>query len=72
MVSVDELKSLPAVKKVIVFSKHFCAMPEANKISLNEYSDFEDIYLLSSIFPNLTIKDAEYIIETFLYLVLMT
>ena len=66
MVSVDELKSLPAVKKVNweIFSKHFCAMPEANKISLNVNTlDFEDIYLLSSIFPNLPIKDAEYIIE---------
>jgi len=66
MVSIDELKSLPAVKQIDwdVFKNYFCAIPIHNELSLNINTlDLEDAYLLSSIFSNLTIKDAEYILD---------
>tara|TARA_B100000963_G_scaffold359555_1_gene387200 strand:+ start:4449 stop:5417 length:969 start_codon:yes stop_codon:yes gene_type:complete len=66
MVSIDELKSLPAVKQIDwdVFKNYFCAIPIHNELSLNINTlDLEDAYLLSSIFTNLTVKDAEYILD---------
>ena len=66
MVSIEELKSIPAVKKIDwnIFKNHFCAIPILNELSLNINTlDLEDAYLLSSIFSNLTIKDAEYILD---------
>ena len=66
MVSIDELKSIPAVKQIDwdVFKKYFCAIPIHNELSLNINTlDLEDAYLLSSIFSNLTVKDAEYILD---------
>ncbi len=66
MVSIDELKSIPAVKQIDwnIFKNHFCAIPILNELSLNINTlDLEDAYLLSSIFSNLTIKDAEYILD---------
>jgi general secretion pathway protein K len=66
MVSIDELKSLPAVKQIDwdVFKNYFCAIPIHNELSLNINTlDLEDAYLLSSIFSNLTVKDAEYILD---------
>tara|TARA_X000000368_G_scaffold10185_1_gene8081 strand:- start:147 stop:1115 length:969 start_codon:yes stop_codon:yes gene_type:complete len=66
MVSIDELKSLPAVKQIDwdVFKSYFCAIPIHNELSLNINTlDLEDAYLLSSIFSNLTVKDAEYILD---------
>ena len=66
MVSIDELKSIPAVKQIDwnIFKNYFCAIPVLNELSLNINTlDLEDAYLLSSIFANLTIKDAEYILD---------
>ena len=66
MVSIEELKSIPAVKQIDwdVFKNYFCAIPILNELSLNINTlDLEDAYLLSSIFSNLTIKDAEYILD---------
>ncbi len=66
MVSIDELKSIPAVKQIDwnIFNNYFCTIPNASQISLNINTlDLKDVYLLSSIFPNLSIKDAEYIID---------
>ena len=66
MVSIDELKNLPAVKQIDwdVFKNYFCAIPIHNELSLNINTlDLEDAYLLSSIFTNLTVKDAEYILD---------
>ena len=66
MVSIDELKSIPAVKQIDwnIFKNYFCAIPVLNELSLNINTlDLEDAYLLSSIFSNLTVKDAEYILD---------
>tara|TARA_B100000900_G_scaffold55346_1_gene41216 strand:+ start:103 stop:912 length:810 start_codon:yes stop_codon:yes gene_type:complete len=66
LVSIEELKSIPAVKQIDwnIFKNHFCAIPILNELSLNINTlDLEDAYLLSSIFTNLTIKDAEYILD---------
>ena len=66
MVSIEELKSIPAVKQIDwnIFKNHFCAIPILNELSLNINTlDLEDAYLLSSIFTNLTVKDAEYILD---------
>ena len=66
MVSIDELKSIPAVKQIDwnIFKNYFCAIPALNELSLNINTlDLEDAYLLSSIFSNLTVKDAEYILD---------
>ena len=50
MVSVDELKSLPAVKKVNweIFSSIFAQCLKQIKFHNVNTLDFEDIYLLSS------------------------
>ena len=66
MVSIEELKSIPSVKQIdwTIFKDYFCAMPSASELSLNINTlDLKDAYLLSSIFPNLSIKDAEYILD---------
>ena len=66
MVSIEELKSIPAVKQIDwnIFKNYFCAIPIHNELSLNiNTSDLEDAYLLSSIYSNLSIKDAEYILD---------
>ena len=66
MVSIEELKSIPSVKQIdwTIFKDYFCAMPSASELSLNINTlDLNDAYLLSSIFPNLSIKDAEYILD---------
>ena len=66
MVSIEELKSIPAVKKIDwnIFKNYFCAIPKLDELSLNINTlDLEDAYLLSSIYSNLTIKDAEYILD---------
>ena len=66
LVSIEELKSIPAVKKIDwnIFKNYFCAIPILDELSLNINTlDLEDAYLLSSIYSNLTIKDAEYILD---------
>ena len=52
MVSIEELKSIPAVKQIDDNNvKNFCALPEANQISININTlNINDDYLLSFYF----------------------
>jgi Type II secretory pathway, component PulK len=66
MVSIEELKSIPAVKKIdwSIMQKNFCALPEANQISININTlNINDDYLLSSLFPNISLQEAKYILD---------
>ena len=66
MVSIDELKSIPAVKQIdwAIIQRNFCAIPEASQISLNINTlNLEDSYVLSSLFPNISLQEAEYILD---------
>ena len=66
MVSIDELKSIPAVKQIdwAIIQRNFCAIPEASQISLNINTlNLKDTYLLSSLFPNISLQEAEYILD---------
>ena len=66
MVSIDELKSIPAVKQIdwAIIQRNFCAIPEASQISLNINTlNLKDTYVLSSLFPNISLKEAEYILD---------
>ena len=66
MVSIDELKSIPAVKQIdwAIIQRNFCAIPEASQISLNINTlNLKDAYLLSSLFPNISLQEAEYILD---------
>tara|TARA_B100000768_G_scaffold173010_1_gene181828 strand:- start:438 stop:1406 length:969 start_codon:yes stop_codon:yes gene_type:complete len=63
--SVDELKSLPAIRSIgwSIFNNSFCALPESNGLSININTlGLEHASLLSSLFLNLPLSDAEYII----------
>ena len=64
--SIDELKSIPAVKQIdwAIIKKNFCAIPEASQISLNINTlNLKDTYVLSSLFPNISLQEAEYILD---------
>ena len=66
MVSIDELKSIPGVKQIdwAIIQRNFCAIPEASQISLNINTlNLKDAYLLSSLFPNISLQEAEYILD---------
>ena len=66
MVSIDELKSIPAVKQIdwAIIKNNFCAIPEASQISLNINTlNLKDTYVLSSLFPNISLQEAEYILD---------
>ena len=66
MVSIDELKSIPAVKQIdwAIIQRNFCAIPEASQISLNINTlNLKDTYVLSSLFPNISLQEAEYILD---------
>ena len=65
-ISIDELKSIPAVKNMEwqIFKNHFCALPSNTNLSFNINTlTKKDNLLLSSIYPNIDIADAEYIID---------
>ena len=65
-ISIDELKSIPAVKNIEwqIFKNHFCALPSNTSLSFNINTlTKKDNLLLSSIYPNVDIADAEYIID---------
>ena len=65
-ISIDELKSIPAIKNVEwqIFKNHFCTLPSNTSLSFNINTlTKKDNYLLSSIYPNIDIADAEYIID---------
>ena len=63
--SVEELKSLPAIRSIgwDIFNNDFCALPESKDFSLNINTlNLQDSYLLASLFIDLQLSDAEYII----------
>mgnify|MGYP001176006943 FL=1 len=65
-VSVDELKSIPAVKDVDwnIIKNNFCALPQKSDFSININTLLKDnSYLLASFFLNIDLNDAEYIID---------
>ena len=64
-ISVNELKGIPAIRKIgwNIINNNFCAHEQNENFSFNINSiNLEDTYLLSSLFPNIDITDAEYII----------
>ena len=66
LISIDELKSIPAVRGINwnIYKDNFCALPIASNISININTlDQNDTYLLASIFPNIDLNDAAYIID---------
>jgi general secretion pathway protein K len=65
-ISIDELKSIPAIKNEEwqIFKNHFCTLPSNTSLSFNINTlTKKDNLLLSSIYPNIDIADAEYIID---------
>ena len=66
LISIDELKSIPAIRGINwnIYKDNFCALPIASNISININTlDQNDTYLLASIFPNIDLNDAAYIID---------
>ena len=66
LIDIEELKSIPSVRLVDwdIFKEFFCAYPFATNLKLNINTlDKNNIFLLTSFFPNIDLKDAEYIIE---------
>lgn len=64
-ISINELKGIPAIRKIDwnIIDDHFCANQQNDNFSFNINSiELKDAYLLSSLFPNIDISDAEYII----------
>lgn len=64
-ISVNELKGIPAIRKIDwnIINNNFCAHQQNENFSFNINSiNLKDSYLLSSLFPNIDITDAEYII----------
>ena len=66
LIDVEELKSIPSIRLVDwnIFQELFCAYPFATDLKLNINTlDKNNIFLLTSFFPKIDLKDAEYIIE---------
>ena len=66
LIDIEELKSIPSVRLVDwnIFKELFCAYPYASDLRLNVNTlDKNNIFLLTSFFPKIDLKDAEYIIE---------
>jgi len=66
LIDVEELKSIPSIRLVDwnIFKELFCAYPFATDLKLNINTlDKNNIFLLTSFFPKIDLKDAEYIIE---------
>ena len=66
LIDIEELKSIPSVRLVDwdIFKEFFCAYPFATNLKLNINTlDKNNIFLLTSFFPNIDLKDAEFIIE---------
>ena len=66
MIDIEELKSIPSVRLVDwdIFKEFFCAYPFATNLKLNINTlDKNNILLLTAFFPEIDIKDSEYIIE---------
>ena len=66
LIDIEELKSIPSIRLVdwSIFRDLFCAYPFATDLKLNINTlDKNNIFLLTSFFPNIDLKDAEFIIE---------
>ena len=66
LIDIEELKSIPSIRLLDwnIFQELFCAYPFATDLKLNINTlDKNNIFLLTSFFPNIDLKDAEYIIE---------
>ena len=66
LIDIEELKSIPSVRLVdwSIFRDLFCAYPFATDLKLNINTlDKNNIFLLTSFFPKIDLRDAEYIIE---------
>ena len=66
LIDIEELKSIPSVRLVDwkIFKELFCAYPYTSDLRLNINTlDKNNIFLLTSFFPKIDLKDAEYIIE---------
>ena len=66
LIDIEELKSIPSVRLVDwnIFKELFCAYSYASDLRLNINTlDKNNIFLLTSFFPKIDLKDAEYIIE---------
>lgn len=66
IIAIEELKGIPAAKNIDweIFNRYFCALPSTKgiKFNINTLTE-DDKYLITSIFPNIDILDAEYIID---------
>ena len=65
--SVDELKGIPAFRKINwqIIKNNFCSINTNSELTLNLNTlNLDDSYLLSSFFPNISLSEAEYIIDT--------
>lgn len=65
--SVDELKGIPAFRKIDwqIINNNFCSIIGNSDLTLNLNTlNLDESFLLSSFFPNLTLSEAEYIIDT--------
>ena len=65
--SVDELKGIPAFRKIDwqIIKNNFCSINTNSELTLNLNTlNLDDSYLLSSFFPNISLSEAEYIIDT--------
>tara|TARA_B100001250_G_scaffold375364_1_gene362894 strand:- start:4562 stop:5530 length:969 start_codon:yes stop_codon:yes gene_type:complete len=66
LVSIDELKSIPAIREIDwnIFKNSFCALPLKSDLSININTLSKDnIYFLAALFPNIDLSDAEYLID---------
>ena len=66
LIDIEEVKSIPSIRLVdwSIFRDLFCAYPFATDLKLNINTlDKNNIFLLTSFFPNIDLKDAEFIIE---------
>jgi type II secretory pathway component PulK len=65
--SINELKGIPATRKVdwTIFEDNFCASYDNSNITFNINTlDLSHSFLLSSIFPNISNAEAEFIIDS--------
>lgn len=66
LIDIEELKSIPSIRLLDwnIFQELFCAYPFATDLKLNINTlDKNNIFLLTSFFPKIDLRDAEYIIE---------
>ena len=65
-IDIEELKSIPAIRQVDwkIFGNHFCAYSFESSLKININTiDYDDLLFLNSVFPNMDLKDTEYILQ---------